>query len=233
MKPYRLLPIEECGEPLEAIPKALALRLEPHAYQAEGAPYAGVSPWQLRRSVLDALENAAGFLPRGYRFLLFDAYRPVGVQSFMVEKAFKALSGGRLPEAVPAGERAALFERTFRIWAEPSDDPLTPPPHSTGAALDLTLATTGGETVDMGCPIDENSERALPGYFKALDPVIHQRRAALHEALRRAGFRRHPEEWWHFSLGDQLWAFTVGAEAGGPPPVARYGRADLLDRAAH
>jgi D-alanyl-D-alanine dipeptidase len=25
-----------------------------------------------------------------------------------------------------------------------------------------------------------------------------------------AGFARHPNEWWHFSLGDQLWAWSQG-----------------------
>jgi len=35
-----------------------------------------------------------------------------------------------------------------------------------------------------------------------------------------AGFARHPNEWWHFSVGDQLWAWINHA------PAARYGRVD-------
>ena len=30
--------------------------------------------------------------------------------------------------------------------------------------------------------------------------------------MRSAGFVRHPNEWWHFSHGDQLWAWSVKAE---------------------
>lgn len=228
MKPYRRLPIAECGEPLVAIPRSLATRLAPHPYLAAGAPYEGLSPWQLRSGVVEALERAAARLPGGLRFVLYDAYRPVAVQSFMVTEAFKALSGGLPPEAVDEERRQLWLERTFRIWAEPSEDPNTPPPHSTGAAIDLTLAGADGVPLDMGSPIDENSDRSLPDYFRDRDPEIHRRREWLHEALAGAGFRRHPEEWWHFSLGDQLWAFLLGQDTASPPPLARYGRADGL-----
>jgi D-alanyl-D-alanine dipeptidase len=33
------------------------------------------------------------------------------------------------------------------------------------------------------------------------------------------GFAGHPEEWWHFSWGDQLWAALTNA------PAAHYGLA--------
>jgi D-alanyl-D-alanine dipeptidase len=33
-----------------------------------------------------------------------------------------------------------------------------------------------------------------------------------------AGFAQHPNEWWHFSHGDQLWAWRLGH------PSAHYGR---------
>lgn len=228
MKAYRRLPIAECGEPLVRIPRALATPLAPHPYLAAGAPYGTLSPWQLRSGVVEALEQAATFLPKGLRFVLYDAYRPVAVQSFMVLEAFKALSGGLPPEAVCDERRALWLEKTYRIWAEPSEDPMTPPPHSTGAAIDLTLADADGMPLDMGSPIDENSDRSLPDYFRSRDPEIHRRREWLHQALVAAGFRRHPEEWWHFSLGDQLWAFLIGEETATPPPPARYGRADRL-----
>jgi D-alanyl-D-alanine dipeptidase len=34
-----------------------------------------------------------------------------------------------------------------------------------------------------------------------------------------AGFASHPDEWWHYSYGDQMWAALTGAEA------AHYGLA--------
>jgi D-alanyl-D-alanine dipeptidase len=41
-----------------------------------------------------------------------------------------------------------------------------------------------------------------------------------------AGFRRHPQEWWHFSLGDQLWAWLIDQETGEGAALAHYGRVD-------
>ena len=42
------------------------------------------------------------------------------------------------------------------------------------------------------------------------DPLSHvwqSRRDLLANVMRKAGFVRHPHEWWHFSYGDQLWAW--------------------------
>ncbi|MEO1402022.1 MAG: D-alanyl-D-alanine dipeptidase, partial [Cyanobacteria bacterium J06635_1] len=36
----------------------------------------------------------------------------------------------------------------------------------------------------------------------------------------RAGFGQHPNEWWHFSYGDQLWAWLLRKSH---PQAARYG----------
>jgi D-alanyl-D-alanine dipeptidase len=29
----------------------------------------------------------------------------------------------------------------------------------------------------------------------------------LNQVMTHSGFQRHPTEWWHFSYGDQLWAW--------------------------
>jgi D-alanyl-D-alanine dipeptidase len=98
--------------------------------------------------------------------------------------------------------------------------------------MDITLANADGDEVDMGSPIDEGAPPAAPNFFaSASDPGT--RRAHLHRGLLRhvmeaEGFRQHPGEWWHFSLGDQLWAWIV-RETGGPrDTTAIYGRADLV-----
>jgi D-alanyl-D-alanine dipeptidase len=92
-----------------------------------------------------------------------------------------------------------------------------PPPHSTGAAIDVTLyrfPSKSGESIqeiNMGSPIDEISDRSLPDYFKGSIDVkeieFHSDRQLLNEVMTHSGFQRHPNEWWHFSYGDQLWAW--------------------------
>jgi D-alanyl-D-alanine dipeptidase len=80
----------------------------------------------------------------------------------------------------------------------------------------------------MGSPIDENSDRSNPDYFVERNPAVHANRELLREVMQAAGFRRHPFEWWHFSLGDQMWVWQSRQENPDSQAVACYGRADLL-----
>ena len=117
-----------------------------------------------------------------------------------------------------------------RVWAPPNADPAAPPPHSTGAAVDLTLADSAGETLAMGSAIDAIGAVSEPEHFleasrTCREPELqvryrlgHRRRGLLRRVREQAGFAQHPTEWWHFSWGDQLWAWRRG-EA-----TARYGR---------
>lgn len=235
---YRAVPIEECGDPLVAIPAQAFSLTDPHPYVALGAPYAGTSPWMLRRRVVDALLQAQRNLEvakPGWRLKLFDAYRPVPVQAFMVWREFlrqaelagRSLDIYRDPAELEHGEPELyrlLAAKVFEFWGVPSDDPRTPPPHSTGAAVDLTLQDAQGDEVDMGGAIDETTERSYPDHYAdAASPplrMFHAQRTLLADAMAAAGFRRHRNEWWHFSLGDQMWAWASGASA------AVYGRAE-------
>lgn len=97
------------------------------------------------------------------------------------------------------------------------------PPHCTGAAVDLTLQDESGRELDMGSPIDETTERSYPDHYaNATLPVMqafNENRMILNKVMTLAGFCRHANEWWHFSLGDQMWAAQRGES------VAIYGRA--------
>jgi D-alanyl-D-alanine dipeptidase len=236
VKAWQSVAIADCGEPLVAIPPQPFAFTDPHPYVALGAPYGDRSPWRLRSGVLAALLRAQALLEArrpGWRLKLFDAWRPVAVQAYMVWREFglQASAAGRsLAGCGDAAELAArdpalyalLAPTVFMFWSMPSDDPLAPPPHSTGAALDLTLQDAAGREADMGCPIDEMSDRAWPDHFAgATEPAqraCHDNRVLLNEVMAAAGFSRHGNEWWHFSRGDQMWAAARG-EAG-----AIYGR---------
>lgn len=212
--------IRESGEPLVALlPTQLSLAT-PHPYEALGAPYGGVSPWALRRGVAARLlvaQQALASLRPGWRLHVLDALRPLAVQRFMVE-----LTDRQLARDEPHLDAEARAVRVRQFWAMPSEDPTTPPPHSTGAAVDVTLVDAAGLVLDMGSPFDEPTERSYPDHFAAAGDDAgkraHQHRQLLFVVLRDAGFRRHPREWWHFSYGDQAWAAETGA------PAALYGR---------
>lgn len=234
LRPWSPVPIVDSGEPLLPLPAEL-LRLEPHPYVAVGAPYGSSgSPFRLRQGVIQRLFQAQGALQAlqpGWRLAIFDAWRPLAVQRFMVQHAITEECAARgLDPRQPSPQRQAVLEEVGRFWAPPSEDPATPPPHSTGAAVDLTLAHADGALVAMGSPIDAIGAVSEPDHFLRLAEGLpdgderrlalawHHHRQLLAAAMASAGFARHPNEWWHFSWGDQLWAWRSGQER------ACYGR---------
>ena len=242
-KPYLQVPIAESGAPLVPLPEQVFAYPQPHVYQALGAPYDGASPFSVREPILQALIQAQDNLQQDHpqwQILIFDAYRPVAVQAFMVNHTFEqALKQCQLqPEQLTPTQINDLWEQVYQLWAVPNLDPKAPPPHSTGAAVDATLYNRQTqEPVFMGSPIDELSARSHPDYFAhlATDPqapaparaearVAAQHRQILYTAMRGAGFQRHPGEWWHFSMGDQLWVWLTQQENPNAEGVAWYGR---------
>ncbi len=233
MKPYQKIPIEECGEPLVPIPlEHFAVEL-PHPYEKLGADYGERSPYYLRQGVIEALIKAQFCLEKcnpGWRLKIFDAYRPVGVQQFMVDYTFNLIveKKGLIKEKILPQQKQDIWEQVYQLWAAPSLDPKTPPPHSTGSAIDLTLVNDRGETLDMGGEIDELSPRSISNYYaaspKLQEQQFHRRRELLDRVMSYGGFQRHPKEWWHFSLGDQMWAYLSQQQNLDERVAARYGR---------
>ena len=239
-RPWNQLPIRDCAEPLVPLPASL-YRLEPHPYQALGAPYGmAASPFQLRQGVVDRLLAAQAALQREHPhwcLAIFDGWRPLAVQAFMVEHTTLTLCQEQgVDPTVPSQALAEIEADVGRFWAPPNGDPAAPPPHSTGAAVDLTLADGSGagapRPLAMGSEIDAIGAVSEPDHFASLaadcpDPhqgalyrTWHHHREVLRASLASAGFAQHPNEWWHFSWGDQLWAWLQGE------PQARYGRVD-------
>jgi zinc D-Ala-D-Ala dipeptidase len=244
MKPYQQVSILECGESLVPIPLDRFAVQCPHPYERLAAPYETKSPYFLRSGVLKQLLMAQTQLQqqyRGWKIQIFDAYRPIAVQRFMVNYTFEEIvrSHGLLIDQLTDAQRQAILEQVYQFWAMPSDDPATPPPHSTGAAVDVTLVNAEGVEIDMGSPIDELSVRSYPDYFaensnwlspEAAAAMSHQYRSSvnhnrniLRSVMIEAGFRQHPQEWWHFSLGDQMWAWLSNHDNAEQQQIARYG----------
>ncbi|MGI0483051.1 M15 family metallopeptidase [Geminocystis sp. CENA526] len=232
MKPYQVISIVECNEPLIPIPDDRFILENPPAYVKLGADYHGKSPYYLRLGVLNRLLTAREKLREiqpHWQIKIFDAYRPVWVQHFMVDYTFNSICVDRSLDIniLTAEEKASIYEEVYQIWAIPCDNPLTPPPHSTGSAIDLTLVDENGRDIDMGGEIDELSPRSNPDYYKnstiPQEKVFHQNREILLEIMTYAGFRRHQGEWWHFSYGDQMWAWLQNLDNPSLNSSAQYG----------
>ena len=222
LRPWNNLKINECNEPLVVIPESI-FRLTPHPYMSLGAPYlTGLDPWVLRQSVLKRLKQAQQNLfdiTSDIQLALFDAWRPISVQKFMFNYTIEETCRSRginIDDISNKEDITDVIEEVGRFWAKPSCNPLTPPPHSTGAAIDLTLADMTGHPLDLGGEIDFIGPESSPDFYKkdslgmpcSKHQVFHNRRSLLFSVMEQAGFVQHPNEWWHFSYGDQLWAST-------------------------
>jgi len=245
VRPYHHIPIHDLGEPLVEIPLDKFVVISPHPYQQVGASYPDYSPYHLRQGVVDRLCLAQDYLQilqPGWNLAIFDGYRPVAVQKFMVDYTFGELvqAQGWEQESLMLEQSESLWELVHQIWAVPNYDRATPPPHSTGGAVDLALVDATGAIVDFGSPIDEISERSHPDFYAqnsqdsqnlllrqstvTPDPqrqTYHQQRVILMAVMEQAGFQRHPGEWWHFCYGDQMWAWLSEAT------TAIYGRVEV------
>jgi D-alanyl-D-alanine dipeptidase len=153
----------------------------------------------------------------GLELFLFDAWRPRAVQSYFHDVWMPA----EIRRRNPSLSGKALATEVERYWAAPSGDEDSPAPHATGAAVDLTLRWAGGEQLWMGSIFDDVTELAHRDRFENLpddalsfsDAEARANRRLLHWVMIEEGFAGHPDEWWHFSWGDQLWAALTGARA--------------------
>jgi len=126
----------------------------------------------LRRSVAEMLGRAADDLhARGYALVVWDAYRPLGIQRILWEM---------LPDD--------------RYVAPPSRGSN----HNRGAAVDVTLRKLDGSPLAMPTEYDDFSERAHTAN-PALSPDAIANREILHRAMIAAGFVPISTEWWHFN----------------------------------
>ncbi|NQV35812.1 MAG: D-alanyl-D-alanine dipeptidase [Phycisphaeraceae bacterium] len=222
------IPIHDDEESLACLPKTLVLS-EPHAYVNAGAPYGNLSPWRMRVSVAERLAQAQAQLDvmrPGYCILVFDAFRPVAVQAHMIQNECDRLA--RETKLLAFDQLISIDQdeiqaRVMQFWAAPSEDAATPPPHATGAAVDVTIVDPHGEWLPMGTDIDDLTDKAYPSYFADKGGPYHTNRMLLNEVMQQSGFHRNPIEWWHFSYGDQAWALIEALESPNKTVHAMYG----------
>jgi zinc D-Ala-D-Ala dipeptidase len=190
--------------------------------------------WRAIDGAIDALWVRQGVAARlamvdqrlraqGLRLHLFDAWRPRAVQAFFHDVWLPAELRARRPDL--AGD--ALRAEVARYWAAPTVDAAFPAPHATGGAVDLTITFLDGEPLWMGSLLDDASALAATDRFEAdgaewsfSDEEARANRRLLYWLMIEAGFVNLPDEWWHFSFGDRLWA----AMAPGRAPL--YGLAE-------
>lgn len=164
-----------------------------------------------RKTVCDMLEQAEKLLPEGYRFVIFDAYRPAAVQQSLWD-FYREQKRKENPDKT----EEEIDELTMFCVSFPSYDVLLPTLHNTGGAVDLTIAGPDGRELDMGCGFDEFTDRAWTTYYEpgeageGIDTAARDNRRMLYNVMTEVGFTNFPAEWWHFDYGDEKWALYTG-----------------------
>ncbi|HEY5346953.1 MAG TPA: M15 family metallopeptidase [Rhizomicrobium sp.] len=201
--------------------RASGIAGENYYHSERNPPYWGrvagsVPQLWLRAGVAEKLARVnARLAPQGLELFLFDAWRPRAIQAYFHDIWMPAELTRRDPDL--KGE--ALTAAVENYWAAPSKDDGSPAPHATGAASDLTLRWKSGEQLWMGSIFDDVTSLAHRDRFEAQsdfsfsDDEARANRRLLHWLMIEEGFAGHPDEWWHFSFGDQFWAALTGAEA--------------------
>ncbi|MGV8171867.1 MAG: M15 family metallopeptidase [Candidatus Woesearchaeota archaeon] len=206
--------IIDCGERLFDIDRFVKAKILMSQARRE---YQGEDKLYARKTVCNMLSEASKRLPSNYSFAIFDAHRPVEYQQKRFESLYK-----KIRDDNPGLNEDEVRAKTFIYIFPPSMDLKTPPPHSTGGAIDLSIIDDKGELLDMGTAYGEFGERTYT-YSSKISPVQKRNRQKLINIMTSAGFANYPGEWWHFMYGDREWAAYTGK------PYAIYTRISAND----
>ena len=158
----------------------------------------------MREEAAERLLAAQRALPEGLRFLVVEAYRPLGLQA-----AYFAEYRDELRAAHPQWTDDRLHTEASKYVSPPDVAP-----HSTGGTVDLTLCTEDGRELDLGTPVNASPLASADACFTGSPGIpapARRRRGVLSAALAGAGLVNYPTEWWHWSFGDRYWALATGA----------------------
>lgn len=155
----------------------------------------------LTRETVDALraasEDAAAL---GYRFKIYDAYRPQSAVDHFVRWAQDSSDQKMKRYFYPDLEKSELLRQGYIARSSA---------HSRGSAVDLTLLNmnTGAEA-DMGGRFDWFGESSHPDYADLTADQLENRRL-LQTIMKSHGFYPSGCEWWHFTLENEPFPDTA------------------------
>ena len=158
----------------------------------------------IRKYIYDLLVKAAKELPKGYQFVVYEAYRPMSAQIKLWDGVV-AQKKKEYPEMDPDSEEFIALCDIFAAnpYRQGSG-------HQSGAAVDISLVDAEGKEVDMGGFVrkfDDSAEFGCPD----ISETAQKNRLLLKETLSKVGMVNYPAEWWHYSFGDRLWAKLTGS----------------------
>src|SRR5271157_4891320 len=161
IKGWESVRIKDCEEKLIPLSQiAYGHIIVKSQYYSTGIPGA-LEECYARETVGKMLVSASKNLPAGYKFVVWDAWRPLMVQKYVLDYYIKKLKedSTELPDD-------KLIEYAKKYVSLPSDDPKKPSPHSTGGAIDLTIQDAERRYLEMGTAFDAFEIKAGTRYYE-------------------------------------------------------------------
>ncbi|MDE5800105.1 MAG: hypothetical protein K2H74_03660, partial [Paramuribaculum sp.] len=183
----RRVRVVECGEPIVAVSGTDFILLGDEAF-AYGRTGLIAKLYQ----VDEALHK------EGYRLGIYEVLRDQDTQLSRRNSEY-AIIRSQHPEYDEAKVQSVLDSRVSNITGSDTGG------HQTGGAIDCTLCAPDGSPLDMGTEYLGFNHRTITD-SPDLTTEQKRNRDILCRVMRNAGFVNFPNEWWHFSYGDKMWA---------------------------
>lgn len=126
-------------------------------------------------TVLKLKKAADALREKGFRLVIWDAYRPQSAQFTLFENA---------PDPTYVSDPNKGFSS-----------------HSSGGTVDITIIKTDGSEVEMPTDFDDFSDKANRNYDDVSE-TAGKNSKMLEDIMKSAGFKGYSAEWWHYSDTD-------------------------------
>ena len=162
--------------------------------------WAGSPHLYARRAVVRALARARKFLPRGYNFKIWDAWRSYTVDA-RVLKGFRE----RLRALHPQASSTEIRNLQQKFGGQALKRVARVDTHRNGGSVDLTIVDRTGRELYMGTDHDDLTAKAALDYFDTrrgssiLQERARRNRRLLKRVMNKGGFTPYAPEWWHWS----------------------------------
>jgi zinc D-Ala-D-Ala dipeptidase len=189
------LDIKENNDPLVEIKETSKIKLNLVSKTYDQSFY-------VRKTIFEKLEKVSQKLPDNLILVVIEGYRSFESQQLSWDRKFEKLKNENQnlsDEEIEKQVRLVVAKPS--PWAN----------HHCGGAVDVTLADTDGNLLDMGTPYPSEAMgmewfKKFQMFSKDINEQQKQNRKILRDAMIAENFVWYPGEWWHYCWGDRMWA---------------------------
>jgi len=168
-------------------------------YIAEHPEYDGI---YIRSELSKRLEAAADSLDDQYRLVVRAGHRPLAVQKRLLKECAQDYKDDN-----PGVSDEEALEHARKFVSDPE---IELPPHCCGAAVDVELLDTStGKLVDFGSAMNVDDDISYL-HYDGISEEQKANRMLLLRTMLAQGLASTAFEWWHYSYGDEVWAWFYG-----------------------